>query len=526
MNDISLTTEEQKVFSLLMEVVNAKSTSTTVRVVGGWCRDKLLGIQPKDLDLMVDNMTGPDFAKLVTSYFGLKGPHTIKENPDKSRHVETAKLMLPVDGKILEIDVAMCRKEVYNENSRVPSQVVKATAAEDALRRDLTVNAIFYNIKNGQIEDFTGHGLDDLENKTLRAPGNPVVRFMEDPLRILRTARFAARYGWDVEDSTMKAMGDPEVLKTLEIKTAPERMGEELKKMMTEPYADKGLEVLQAHGILDKIIGRSVKGTEYEGNIANFDMDQRNPNHDLTVWGHTLAAVRNMMQKYPVDDSDRRLIALLFALSHDLGKLYNVVQKIKDDGNVSYHGHDEHGGAIVKNILKHLKLDKFAPEVGSMVSMHMRPYAMVDSSPKAIRKFLRQLAKAGVKWVDVINMSLSDASAKKAVSDKVRKTMSELMVLKDRISQIEADMGSIGVDQAKPLLNGGEIMKAFGNMKPGIWIGTVMEYVEDLVDTDPTVSKEVAMTKAKGQFPEFVLLNFRDPTGMLNFKDHPTVKHR
>jgi tRNA nucleotidyltransferase/poly(A) polymerase len=502
--DILLTSEEQKVLDLLMEVVRAKSPSTTVRVVGGWVRDKLLGIKPKDLDLMVDNMTGPEFAQLVTSYFGLKAAHTIKVNPDKSKHVETAKLLLPVDGKVLEIDVAMCRKEVYGEKSRVPSQVVKATAAEDSLRRDLTVNAIFYNIATKQIEDFTGHGLEDLENKTLRAPGNPVVRFMEDPLRILRIARFAARYGWGVEDSTMKAMGDPEVMKMLEVKTAPERMGEELKKMMSEPYADKGLEILQSHGILDTMINRSVAGTEYENRISPFNMDQKSLYHDLSVWDHSISAVKNMMKKYPVEEPERRVVALLVALGHDIGKLFEGVRVTKDDGHVSYHGHEDFSRDILNRLLKHLKLDSIAPEVSFIASMHMRPYALVNASPKAIRKFLRQLSKAGVKWIDVINMVMSDVTAKTEMNDSVRSTLSELIDLKAKIAQVDSEMEGLGVVQNKPLLNGGEIMKAFGNNSPGPWIGTVMEYVEDLVDTDPTVSKETAVMKAKGQFPEFI----------------------
>jgi tRNA nucleotidyltransferase (CCA-adding enzyme) len=503
--NIRLTTEERTIFDLLMDVVRARTPSTTVRVVGGWTRDKLMGVQPKDIDIMVDNMTGPDFARLVTSHFGLKDPHTIKDNPEKSKHVETAKMRLPVDGGVRELDVAMCRKEVYNEKSRIPSDVRMATPEEDATRRDLTVNALFYNIATGYVEDFTGHGLEDLEKKVLRAPGNPVIRFMEDPLRIFRIARFAARYGWEVEPATMAAMGDPEVTRMLNVKTAPERIGEEMEKIMKEPYSDKGLEILHQHGIIEGMIGKALTGTEYEGMMSPFNMDQRSTHHDLTVWDHSLAAVRNMMRKYPVEDPDRRLVALLAALGHDLGKLFTGIQAVTEDGNSSYHGHEDHSGEIVRRLLKHIKLDKVAPEVASIASMHMRPYALVDASPKAIRKFLRQLAEAGVRWIDVINMVMSDVTAKSQMGDTARATLNDLTLLKSRIEAVESEMSGLGVVQTKPLLNGGDIMGAFGNRKPGPWIGTVQEFVKDLVDTNPAVTKEEAIRKSLDQFPEFVM---------------------
>ena len=502
--EIQLTAEEREVFGLLMGVVRERAPSTVVRVCGGWIRDKLLGIRPKDMDLMVDNITGPDFARLVALAVGGKAPAVIKENPEKSRHVETAKVRIPTSLGERELDVAMCRKEVYDENSRIPTEVSRATPQEDSLRRDLTVNALFLNLSNMEIEDFTGHGLDDLGAHILRAPGNPVVRFLEDPLRVFRIARFSSRYGWDVDPATLAAMGDPKVLGMMEVKTAPDRIGEELKALLSEPHADRGLAILQGHGILDRILGRAVSGTEYEGRLSPFVMDQRSSYHDMNVWDHTLATVRGMMREYPVSDPERRMVMLLSALGHDFGKLFQGIQATTEEGHGSYHGHEDHSRELLKHLLKHLRMDRMVPEVGGMAAMHMRPYALVDAGPKAIRKFLRQLAETGVRWVDLINMALSDVTAKAEMGDAARATMDDLLSLKGRIAQVEEEMGRMGVVQSKPLLNGGEIMAAFGNRKPGAWIGTVQRFVEDLVDTDPSTTKEAAAGRAKGQFPEFV----------------------
>ena len=201
----SLTNDEREVFTILNNVVNKSTSSTTVRAVGGWVRDKVLGIPSDDIDIMVDNMSGEKFARLVTKYLDIKDPHVIVENPEKSKHVETSKTYIPLSsGKTQEIDFARARSEVYPPGSRIPD-IQPATAPEDAMRRDLTINSLFYNINTGEIEDFTGKGIKDLVTMTIRTPENPAKTFSDDPLRIFRTIRFAAKYDGQIDPETYAA---------------------------------------------------------------------------------------------------------------------------------------------------------------------------------------------------------------------------------------------------------------------------------------------------------------------------------
>lgn len=117
----------------------------------------------------------------------------IKANSDKSKHLETATIKV---GDVF-IDLVNLRCETYSEDSRVP-QVEIGTPEQDAFRRDLTINSMFYNINTNTVEDFTGKGIQDLKDKVLRTPLDPLQTFLDDPLRLLRTVRFAQRFGFEI----------------------------------------------------------------------------------------------------------------------------------------------------------------------------------------------------------------------------------------------------------------------------------------------------------------------------------------
>ncbi|KHN99281.1 Poly A polymerase, head domain protein [Metarhizium album ARSEF 1941] len=154
--------------------------------------------------------------------------HNVSKNPDKSKHLETAVVRI-LD---LDLDLVNLRKETYTEDSRNPT-VQFGTAKEDALRRDATINALFYNIHTDQIEDFTG-GMRDLTARVLRTPLSPLETFKDDPLRVLRLVRFASRLGFSIEEETRKVMAHPEVLDALQVKISRERVGIEFEKMMKD----------------------------------------------------------------------------------------------------------------------------------------------------------------------------------------------------------------------------------------------------------------------------------------------------
>ncbi|KAK6428310.1 CCA tRNA nucleotidyltransferase, mitochondrial, partial [Oleoguttula sp. CCFEE 5521] len=215
--------------------VNPKHLQTqpvTLRFTGGWVRDKLLGIGSHDIDIAINKMTGYQFGLRLKQYleipgnpekYGLDGVattdkenakaggsdksktvgglHKIEANPEKSKHLETVTTRIFA----LDLDLVNLRKEIYTDDSRNP-QMDFGTPEEDALRRDATVNAMFYNLNTQEVEDFTGRGHDDLAAKIIRTPLEPYQTFKDDPLRVLRLIRFASRLGFAIDQPALKAM--------------------------------------------------------------------------------------------------------------------------------------------------------------------------------------------------------------------------------------------------------------------------------------------------------------------------------
>lgn len=257
---VQLTQREQQLRLLLVNV--AKFIDTTVKLdqplvlrwAGGWVRDRLLGTESHDIDVAINAMTGQQFAQHLSEYCqqpdaaqthgfapgDIGRLHHIASNPDKSKHLETA--MVKLFG--MDLDFVNLRKETYAEDSRNP-QMEFGTAEEDALRRDATINALFYNLHTEQIEDFTG-GIRDMDAKTIRTPLEPFQTFMDDPLRVLRLIRFASRLGFTIDAESEKFMSDKRVLEALRKKISRERVGVELEKMLkgkptgSSPYDRSG----------------------------------------------------------------------------------------------------------------------------------------------------------------------------------------------------------------------------------------------------------------------------------------------
>ncbi|KAG0235398.1 CCA tRNA nucleotidyltransferase, mitochondrial [Actinomortierella wolfii] len=236
---IRLTDQEAAICDVLDKVSKyvAEKTGTKVelRVAGGWVRDKLLGLSSHDLDIAIDSMMGYDFAAHVNEYMVQNGHEKrtiakIATNPEKSKHLETATMV--VHG--IPLDFVNLRSEVYDDASRIPSEITFGTPSEDAERRDITINALFYNIHTHEVEDFTGKGLEDLKLGLIRTPLEPFETFWQDPLRVMRVIRFAARYQFSLVDEVKQAILDERIKQALKTKISKERIGTELEKMIDD----------------------------------------------------------------------------------------------------------------------------------------------------------------------------------------------------------------------------------------------------------------------------------------------------
>jgi len=241
-----------------------------LRFTGGWVRDKLLGVASHDIDVAINKATGYQFGLRLKEYlekpgnlakYGLEdiasnekqsqkagatdksktvgGLHKIEANPEKSKHLETTTMRILG----LDIDLVNLRKETYTDDSRNP-QMEFGTPEEDALRRDATVNAMFYNVNTEVIEDFTGHGHGDMAARMIRTPLEPYQTFKDDPLRVLRLIRFASRLNYTIDRKALVAMRNQEIKDALRRKISRERVGIELEKALHGPDPHEALRLV------------------------------------------------------------------------------------------------------------------------------------------------------------------------------------------------------------------------------------------------------------------------------------------
>jgi len=298
----------------------------TVRFVGGWVRDKLLNIECSDLDVALDTMLGHEFALYVNKYLSeqnlsLEHVQKIESNPEKSRHLETAKGFIYGQW----IDFINLRTETYCEESRVPNMEF-GTPEEDAFRRDITINALFYNIHTNTIEDFTGKGIEDMRNKFIRTPLCPKITFTEDPLRILRTVRFASRLGFKLAEDIGEAARIQEIKVALQNKVSRSRIGVEIDKMLTGNNPVLAIQYINSFNLLDVIID---KPETLDTNLDLFDYSEAVASLECAEWVLSKAKTYQLIPKssYPMSEKFLRIFrfsALLLPFRH-----YNYTEKRK-----------------------------------------------------------------------------------------------------------------------------------------------------------------------------------------------------
>uniref|UniRef100_A0A0E0F9Z3 Poly A polymerase head domain-containing protein n=1 Tax=Oryza meridionalis TaxID=40149 RepID=A0A0E0F9Z3_9ORYZ len=209
---VELTEKEERIFRRLLDVVRHFGLGTQLRVAGGWVRDKLLGKDSTDIDIALDNMTGQNFCEKVNEYSELlgeeqKGIGVIQCNPDQSKHLETARMLI-FD---IWIDFVNLRSEKYAENSRIPTVEI-GTAKEDAFR------------------------IEDLKKGLIVTPLPAKATFLDDPLRVLRAIRFAARFNFTLTEDLKDAASDEKVKSELGSKISKERIGHEVDLMMSDKH--------------------------------------------------------------------------------------------------------------------------------------------------------------------------------------------------------------------------------------------------------------------------------------------------
>lgn len=514
-HSIELNDTEKKIFNLLMQVVADKTPNTILRAAGGWVRDKLLGKSSQDIDIAVDNMSGQEFAILVFNWMqnnGIPIDHKmaiVKSNPDKSKHLETTILSI----FNTPIDFVQLRKETYDvdvdgQQSRIPTiDTNNVSAEDDALRRDFTVNAMFYNINKNEIEDFTGQGMVDLAANILRTPLDPIITFLQDPLRILRAIRFASKYNFILDEKIVLACKDLKVQKAFTKKLAHERIWKEMvgvqetegfkRGFLIGPDPARAAHLMNLLGIRDLLFTLSEKEKNKLGikqdDTAHWDADQNTPHHNLSIWEHTLEAMNHLSRISKESNIDEgkenkeveEIVRNLSILLHDIGKCDLCSRQTKEDGSFSYLGHAESSAKMAEYILD----EKFkAPKdityrVKNIVLNHMRLH-ILEKNPtdSSLRRVLKEI---GDDWQNLIYHSIADAMGKKgAVEDLKYRPMI------DRMIKLKSEQG--GSTKPKRPIDGNVIISVLG-LTPGPKIKQVTDALDEALLENPTMNSEEAI---------------------------------
>ncbi|MBI5083301.1 MAG: CCA tRNA nucleotidyltransferase [Acidobacteria bacterium] len=322
-----------------------------VYLVGGCVRDRLLGLNVHDLDLTT-NARPADIAALFPAV--------------QEVGVHFGVMLVRLEDA--EVQVATFRTEASYLDGRRPDRVhFESDVRRDVARRDFTINALLENPFTGEVIDHVG-GRADLDARLIRAIGDPMDRFAEDHLRMLRAIRFAARLGFAIEPATMAAIRRcaPHIAAI-----SPERVRDELSRILTEGHPRRGFELLDKAGLLAVILPEVAR---MKGVIQPPEF---HPEGD--VWIHTLGLLERL---------ERPSVELALAcLLHDVGK--PVTQSFED--RIRFSGHDRLGADIARQILARLHYPSSTIEaVCSMVAQHMKFADALKMTAATFKRFARQ----------------------------------------------------------------------------------------------------------------------------------------
>lgn len=354
-------------------------------LVGGCVRDRLLGRPVHDRDLATD-ATPAELRRLfpdaleVGAHFGV--------------------MLIQRDGA--EVQVATYRSESSYRDGRHPGEVrFEKDVRADLARRDFTINALLEDPFTGEVVDHLG-GRADLEARLIRAIGEPRERFAEDHLRMLRAVRFAAALGFDIEPRTFAAIAE---LAPAIMRISPERIRDELSRILTGEAPRRGFELLDATGLLEPILPEvaRMKGVEQPPDY--------HPEGD--VWTHTLLML-GLLREAPLD-------LAWGCLLHDAGK--PVTQTFED--RIRFSCHEKAGAEMARQILTRLRYPReFVERVAWMVAQHMRFKDAERMSEATFRRFVRQPGFETL--LELYRIDLASSGRPLAVYEAVRRRLEQL----------------------------------------------------------------------------------------------------
>lgn len=414
-------------------------------LVGGPVRDAFLGRKAPDLDFTTS--ANPDETLAI-----------LKPNVDA--HWDIGRAFGTIGARIGDdtIEITTYRADQYSQDSRNPEVTFGKSLEDDLFRRDFTVNSMALRLPAKQFVD-PYKGLQDLLDGVLRTPGKPEDSFSDDPLRMLRAARFASQLGFEIEPATFEAM--QAMAGRIEIISA-ERIQVELTKLMTGKHPRAGLETLVDSGLAAFILPE----------LPALKLETDEHHHHKDVYEHTLTVVDQAIDYEKDYNLEGDFVLRFAALMHDTGK--PLTRKLEPGGGVSFYHHDMVGSKLTIKRMKALKFDNDTIKaVARLVELHLRFFGYSDQAwtDSAIRRYVRDADDQLLRLHALTRADVTTRNKRKA--DRLAHAYDDL---EHRIGEI---MEQEELNALRPDLSGEDIMRIL-DLKPSKQVGEAYAFLMEL----------------------------------------------
>lgn len=429
-----------------------------IALVGGPVRDAMLGRRHNDLDLTT-SARPEQTERLLKGWADATWDMGRAFGTIGSRHGDW------------QVEITTYRSESYDPSSRKPDVDFGDTLEGDLGRRDFTVNAMAVQLPGRDVVDPYG-GVVDLAQRVLRTPGRPEDSFSDDPLRMMRAARFAAQLGFTVDPAVVAAMRD--MAPRIEIISA-ERVRDELVKLVCAPYPRLGLTLLVETGLADLVLP--------ELPALALERDEHHRHKD--VYEHTLTVLEQAIDLEPARLGGPDFVSRFAALMHDIGK--PRTRRFLDDGTVTFHHHDVVGAKMTRKRMKALRFSNDEIDaVSQLVELHLRfhGYGSGEWTDSAVRRYVRD---AGDQLARLHVLTRADCTTRnKRKAERLRRTYDDLETRIERLAEQEE------LESIRPDLDGNQIMEILG-IGPGREVGQAYKFLLELrMDNGPMSEDDAA----------------------------------